>query len=337
MSAGFLLRERAQDLAVAVVAQLGVGRLDAAASARRRPRRAGRKAPSRGASPSSGRPSACPSDPCSGSRAARGRARSGDRFPPRPRGARPPRGSRRGGACPSAASSRRSAAGGRAEPRGSSVAVAPVHDAAGRLHGARAQLQAFFPLFSSASQASGKAARASRRRTRSRSISLPAGQVGLRAARPAQEVSDPLLGDHGILMLADHVLKTLRVLHESPRRLADRSLGQLGGVARPLAADPHGVQLVVGRVGRQRLHGLAELAELGGRDVRQRDVGLARTRRGRGRLETVEELVVARLRHRLEHRCARRGPARRRATGETVRRPGARPARARRSPRAAAP
>ena len=58
------------------------------------------------------------------------------------------------------------------------------------------------------------------------------------------------------------------------------------------------------RVGRQRLHGLAELAELGRRDLRQRDVGLARTRSGGGRLEAAEELVVPRLRHRLEHRRA---------------------------------
>jgi hypothetical protein len=93
--------------------------------------------------------------------------------------------------------------------------------------------------------------------------------VSTNAADFVQQPANALLGDDGVLMVANDVLEALRVPDEAPRGLPDDALRQLGGVACSLPANADGMQRPVGRVGRQGPHRRSELAELSSGDVLQ--------------------------------------------------------------------
>src|SRR6478672_13862906 len=62
---------------------------------------------------------------------------------------------------------------------------------------------------------------------------------------PGRQGTEPLLGDDGILVGAEHVLEILRRPDERLPRTVIRKRRELRGVARPLAGDP---QAVHGRI-----------------------------------------------------------------------------------------
>src|SRR5581483_12492895 len=64
----------------------------------------------------------------------------------------------------------------------------------------------------------------------------------------AGAVSQPLTGDDGILVLAEDVLKLGDRANERTRRLPERRLDGLGGVAHALGVDAHFVQRRVRRI-----------------------------------------------------------------------------------------
>ena len=91
-----------------------------------------------------------------------------------------------------------------------------------------------YAVFASRFHAASHSSRACKARARSRSSSRPGGQGGF--GQPRHERPQPLLRDDRVLVLAEHVLERLRGLDVRLR------VRELGGVARALDLDPHGVQ-----------------------------------------------------------------------------------------------
>jgi hypothetical protein len=60
---------------------------------------------------------------------------------------------------------------------------------------------------------------------------------GRRSPGAGAKVAQPLLGEDGVLVLADHVLEALRLRDEPSRRLTDCILRELGGVPGTLPLD----------------------------------------------------------------------------------------------------
>jgi len=82
------------------------------------------------------------------------------------------------------------------------------------------------------------------------------GSKGERCVACGGELAKSLACDHRVLVLAEDVLKLLRALHEL------RLPGEFRCVPSPLARLPKRMELFVGRLVRERLHLLAELAGL---------------------------------------------------------------------------
>src|SRR5581483_11241897 len=118
-----------------------------------------------------------------------------------------------------------------------------------------------------------------------------AGRDRLVLRRLVRERPQPLLGDDGVLVLAEHVLEDLCA--GDHRLLA----GELGGVARALPALAERVERLVGRIVARGVDVTAELL--------QRDVALRALERLERRLEAVEQVRVALPVERLQERAAR--------------------------------
>ena len=153
---------------------------------------------------------------------------------------------------------------------------------------------------SSSRQASGSSARASAPAPALTLDEASRREGRARTGRVGEQAAQPRLGDDRVLVGAEHVLECLRLLDERPRRLADLGLGQLGRVARALAEDAGPVQLVVGRVRPEPVGELAQALELLGGELAQRDLAALDARAARGRLQPVEQAVVALARQRVE-------------------------------------
>ena len=134
-------------------------------------------------------------------------------------------------------------------------------------------------------------------------------RVRLPLVRPGAET---LLGDRGVLMLAENLLERLRPGDE-PRARATELVGrELRCVARALDPDPRRVQLVVGRAAPEGRDRLACPPPLGSQERgERRRLGRRRRRLRLGDVvEPVEEGEVAIAGERLDHRAAGGGPLR---------------------------
>src|SRR5262245_52262169 len=71
-------------------------------------------------------------------------------------------------------------------------------------------------------------------------------EAGSPARRLSSESTEPRLGDHRVLMLAEDVLQLLHPIHEPLAGVTDLAQDQLRGIASALGLDPHRVELLVG-------------------------------------------------------------------------------------------
>jgi hypothetical protein len=130
----------------------------------------------------------------------------------------------------------------------------------------------------------------------------PEDEGGRRSPSTPAQLTQPLLGDDRVLVLADHILEALRPIDEPSCRLAARTLCELGGVAGALSLDPDTVELVVARLGREPARSSSQPAELASRKLVEADVEGDYVRRTGGALDGREQLQVALARERLEER-----------------------------------
>src|SRR5258708_36447999 len=108
----------------------------------------------------------------------------------------------------------------------------------------------------------------------------------------------PLSGHHGVLVLAEHILQLAAGRGKLPRLLAGDRSESFRKIPAPFRTDAHGMQFVICRWGRQRLHGADEPAPRLAHQPRQgpdiRGSGALRERQLRSDIrELVEQLQIA--------------------------------------------
>ena len=127
------------------------------------------------------------------------------------------------------------------------------------------------------SQAAGHCARDSSAAAASTRDELPGHERGA-AVVGRHVVAQPLPGDDRVLVVAEHLLEAGDRRREPLRLLADGRRDRLGRVPAALGADPHRVQVVVGRVVVERVDGVAELPPRLGDEVAELELEVVRPR-----------------------------------------------------------